>query len=130
MNIFSTHCGPFNTPYCESSVLGLGQLNFLLNACSSLEYHKICTTLFQFIEYFQMLGCFYRVSRFQKNVISVWVLTEKSYMFSWILPRLFFKTITNVILIVSLNIWKCTVAYCFKSINPKCVETWFFCGPL
>lgn len=67
---------------------------------------------------FRWLVAFKRVSD-SKNVISIWFLTEKSYMFHRMLPRLFSKTITKVIIIVSLNILKYTVAYsCSSYVQP------------
>ena len=130
LNIFFTCCRPFNSLLCELSVPAVWQLNLLLKFCSSLENHK---TLYNFIPVHWVFSDGWSLLTEwvdSKYVISVWVLTEKGYMFRWMLPRLFSKTITKVILIVSLNILKYTVAYSFQFINPKLLETRFFCGPL
>lgn len=127
---FFTHCRPLNSPpwgtvcFCSlaaklsSKLLSLswGSQNFVQFSSNLLSVFRWSVALTEQVD--------------SKNVFSLWVLTENDYTFSWMLPRLFPKTITEVILIVSLHILKHTVAYSLQSINPKLLETSFLWASL
>lgn len=89
---FSTHCRPFNSLLCELCVPAAWQLNLLPNFCSSPEDHK---ALYNFIPLHWVFSDGWLLLKewvIPKNVILIWFLTEKSYMFRRMLPRPFSKT--------------------------------------
>lgn len=119
MSLFSTHLWAIQFPslwiVCSCSLAAKLSSKILFLSWGSQSSVQL---YFTSLSVFRWLVAFKRVSD-SKNVISIWFLTEKSYMFHRMLPRLFSKTITKVIIIVSLNILKYTVAYsCSSYVQP------------